>query len=109
VFIAFATINDAPKVCFNKDTSVIEATIENGPKEEVQEFSIVLQGSRDNENSRLKEKFGKSVTKKITIPYDIEKLGKLEKLKIIPIIFKDNEEIICPVSKNIVAENIKEC
>ncbi|MBI5393444.1 hypothetical protein HZA96_06240 [Candidatus Woesearchaeota archaeon] len=109
VFIAFATVGEVPKVCFNQDTSVIEATIENGPKENVPEFAITLQGSRDLENSRLKENFGKSVTKKITIPYDIAKMGKLEKLKIVPIIFKENEEIICPVSKNIVAENVKEC
>jgi len=109
VFLSFATTNDVPKVCYNKETSSIEATIENGPAQAIEKFRISLQGSRDIDNNELKELFGKSVSKKVIIPYDAGKLGKLEKIKIVPVIFDNNEEVICPVSKTIVAENIKEC
>jgi len=109
VFVKFATIENVPKVCYNTETQSVESTIENGPKQQVEKWRITLQGTRDVDNSDLDEKFGKSVSKKIIIPYDTAKLGKLEKLKMVPIIFDDGEEIICPVSKNIVAENIKEC
>ncbi len=109
VVLNVAKVDDNPKVCFNDETGTIEVTLENGPKEALGKFKLTLQGTRNVDNRDLEFFLGKSETKKLNIPYDQSLLGNLEKVKIIPIINNDGEELVCPLNKALVIEGIKSC
>lgn|SRR3989338_6763963 len=109
ILLEVSKINNQPKVCYNQDTASVEVTIENGPKEQLSKFKLTLEGSRNIDNRDLEEVFGKSETKKLIISYDKSSLGNLQKLKMVPVILEDGEELICPVSKALVIEGIQDC
>jgi flagellin-like protein len=109
VDILIPTETGSPAVCFDQTQNGIQFTIENGQKEDVQSFKVTLHGVNDIVNLELDEMLGTSEAKRFTIPYDLETLGALEKMKISPIIIEDGEHLVCPADKSLIIENIPNC
>lgn len=103
-------VDNKPRACYNAELKQIEIEIENGAKSEIAAFKLTLEGSRDIQNTDFEKTFGKSETKKIAIPYDLNKLGSILKVKLSPVILsKEGKQVICPVEKAIVVEKIPDC
>ncbi|MBI5072323.1 hypothetical protein HZA99_00740, partial [Candidatus Woesearchaeota archaeon] len=52
---------------------------------------------------------GQSETGKVSIDYKFVYLGKLEKLKITPVVIEGDQKVICPDDQAPEFENIPEC
>ena len=107
--IEISEVGGSPQICYNSEEKLVVVTITNGVKENINKFVFNLYGSRDVDNVEILQTIEKAQTKKLTIPYDLERLGALEKVEIKPVQLNGDDEIVCPVNTHVIAENIPLC
>ncbi len=109
VSIEISKMNDEPVICFNSNSNKLEFTIENSGREDVEYMKLTLTGALNVDNVDVSRAVPKSETEKIAVDYKMQSLGRLQKLKITPVVIEDDEEVICPSEKALIIEGIPEC
>lgn len=107
--IEIPTVSGEPQVCYNTQTNKLEFTVENTGSESIEYLKLALTGALSVENIEVDRTIPRSDTEKISIDYKLQALGKIQKLKITPVVIEDNEEIVCPNQKAITVEGIPDC
>lgn len=109
VSIEVATIDGNPQICYNSNSNKLEFTIENSGREDVEYLKLSLTGALNVDNVDVMRAISRSETEKMSVDYKLQYLGKLQKLKIMPVVLEDNEEVICPSEKSLTIEGIPDC
>ncbi len=107
--IKIPTLSNEPQVCYNTQTNKLEFTVENTGSENVEYLKLALTGALSVENIEVERTVPQSDAEKISIDYKFQALGKIQKLKITPVVIEGNEEVVCPNQKAITVENIPDC
>ncbi len=109
VSIEVAELEGESVVCFNSNTNKLDFTLENSGREDVEYLKLTLTGALNVDNTDVTRAIPRSETEKISVDYKMQYLGKLQKLKIVPVVIEDDEEVICPTEKTLTIEGIPEC
>jgi len=109
VSIEITTMDGNPQICYNSNSNKLEFTIENSGREDVEYLKLSLTGALNVDNVDVTRAIPRSETEKISVDYKMQYLGRLQKLKIIPVVLEGNEEVICPSEKSLTIEGIPEC
>ena len=109
VSIEVPKVNEQTQICYNSNTNKLDFSLENSGREDIESLKLTLTGVLNVDNIDVDHPFPKSETGKVSIDYKLQYLGKLEKLKIIPVTQEDNEEVICSDDKSLEIEHIPEC
>ncbi len=109
VSIEVAAIDGNPQICYNSNNNKLEFTIENSGREDVEYLKLSLTGALNVDNVDVTRAISRSETEKMSVDYKMQYLGKLQKLKIMPVVLEDNEEVICPSEKSLTIEGIPDC
>ncbi len=109
VSIEIAELDGKPLICYNSNTNKLDFTVENSGREDVEYLKLSLTGALNVDNVDVTRAIPRSETEKISVDYKMQYLGKIQKLKIIPVVIEDEEEVICPSEKSLNIEGIPEC
>lgn len=109
VSIEIAELEGEPLICYNSNTNKLDFTIENSGREDIEYLKLSLTGALNVDNVDVTRAIPRSETEKISVDYKMQYLGKLQKLKIVPVVFEDDDEVICPSEKILTIEGIPEC
>lgn len=109
VSIEIPLLEGTPEICYNTNTQKLEFTIENSGREDIEYLKLTLTGMVDVDNMDVEHTVPHSETERISIDYKRLSIGKLQKVKIIPVVIEDNEEVICPTEKTLTIEGIPDC
>ncbi|MBN1156085.1 hypothetical protein JXA85_00570 [Candidatus Woesearchaeota archaeon] len=98
-----------PVLCYSADS--LEITVQNGPLIEIEGVKMIVDGSKDifTAESITAERIGKAEAKKIKAGYDVSKYGEPRVIKLFPKVMKNDKQVICPLEKSVVYENIPKC
>lgn len=109
VSIVIPSTGGNPDICYNSNSNKLEFTLENSGREDVEYLKLSLTGALNVDNVDVNKAIPRSETEKISVDYKMQYLGKLQKLKIIPVVSESSEEIICPSEKTLTIEGIPDC
>jgi flagellin-like protein len=109
VSMEIAELEGEPLICFNSNTNKLEFTVENSGRQDIEYMKLTLTGALNVENIDANRAVPRSETEKVSVDYKMQYLGRLQKLKIIPVTIEGDEEIICPSEKTLTIEGIPEC
>lgn len=109
VSIEIPKLNEKPQICYNSNTNKLDFSIENSGREDVDSLKLTLTGALNVDNADVDHPIAQSETGKVSIDYKFVYLGKLEKLKITPVVIEDDQKTICPNDKALDLEYIPEC
>lgn len=107
--IEIPVLEGTPEICYNTNTNQLEFTIENSGREDIEYLKLTLTGTVNVDNIDVEHAVPRSETERISIEYKMQYLGKLQKVKIIPVVIEGNEEVICPSAKTLTIEGIPDC
>ncbi|MFA6888878.1 MAG: archaellin/type IV pilin N-terminal domain-containing protein [Candidatus Woesearchaeota archaeon] len=107
--IEIASSEGNPQICYNSNSNKLEFTIENSGRQDVEYLKLSLTGALNVDNVDVSRAIPRSETEKISVDYKMQSLGKLQKVKMIPVVLENTEEIICPSEKGLTIEGIPEC
>lgn len=109
VSIEIPKLEDTPQICYNSNTNKLDFTLENSGREDIDSLKLTLTGALNVENLDVDHAIPHAETEKISIDYKFLSLGKIQQVKIIPVVIEDNEEVVCPTEKTLTVEGIPEC
>lgn len=109
VSIEIPTLEETSQICYNSNTNKLDFTLENSGREDIEYLKLTLTGALNVDNLDVDHTIPHAETEKISIDYKFLYLGKLQQVKIIPVVIEDNEEVVCPTEKTLTVEGIPEC
>ena len=87
----------------------MQFSLENSGRQDVEYLKITMTGALNVENIDQRTGFPRSETENVEIDYKKQYLGALQKIKIIPVVIEDTEEVICGSDKSLTVEGVPEC
>lgn len=109
VSIEISEVDNKPQICYNSNTNKLDFTLENSGREHIEYLKLTLTGALNVDNIEVDRTFPRSEASKVSIDYKLQYLGRIQQLKIVPIVLEDNEEVVCPSEKALTVEGIPEC
>lgn len=109
VSIEIPKLEETSQICYNSNTNKLDFTLENSGREDIEYLKLTLTGALNVDNLDVDHTIPHAETEKISIDYKFLYLGKLQQMKIIPVVIEDNEEVVCPTEKTLAVEGIPEC
>jgi hypothetical protein len=107
--LKFAKIAGQEQFCYDQTKKELFLTVENGVNIPVEELVVNIIGSNKAVTHELKDaKISKAGTYLKRIPYNINDVGTLRQIKIIPKIEMYEEIVICQ-EKAIILEKVRNC
>ena len=99
-------ISGIPKICTN--LYEIEMLVENNGNGNILGLKAVIIGNNNIESSEINVNIPVGEVVKVNLPYDSQKNGKIEKVKLIPNVKIDSSKKLCP-KEAFEIESISEC
>ncbi len=109
VSIEITTLDDKPQICYNSNNNQLMFTLENSGREDIEYLKLTLTGALNVENVDELTSIGRSEVSKVEINYKKQHLGILQKLKIIPVVQENSNDVICGNERSLTIEGIPEC
>lgn len=106
--LEFIQVGGENKICFNSDTLIVEAFLENGPDRAIDNFDVrVIGNTIETISSVLQAPIGEGVSAQVKFNYP-ESIGLVQQVRITPIVNIEGGPIPCQ-SQAISADHIKPC
>ncbi len=109
VGLKFSMVGGEEQFCLDRGGEQLFFVVENGPNINVEGLTVNIIGTKkavtyDLEDAKI-EKAGAFLK---YVPYDVEGIGELRQMKIVPKVVMYDEELICQ-EKAIVLERVRDC
>ncbi|OYT32639.1 hypothetical protein DRJ22_02005 [Candidatus Woesearchaeota archaeon] len=110
VQLSIIKINNILQVCKSLEKNAIEVWLDNGPDVELYNIHARIAGTAgvDVREEILEAPLARENAVKVSIPYDINKVGEVLQVKLTPKIYVGNKVISCP-DNAVRVERIPDC
>ena len=106
--LKFSNIGGEEQFCFDATTNELAFTLENGVNIKLEGLIVNIIGTKKAVSSELKDPIGKAATYMKRVPYNVNEVGTVRQIKIVPKVNMYDEELVCG-EKAIVLEKFRNC